>query len=260
MTENNPLLTALLGLPQRAHNAADWLYRSASPTINRTNEAVNYYAGPHLSQALGRATQLGGLLSPSGGGQDALAGSAETSSGLLGGDLSRALHGSGEMGLGLLGMVPGLGMVTKAAKISDFSDVPLAKLQRALAHELGAKKTGEGRAYNEAGRRADSGDKSKYYILPDGRELRISGHGDVNAGKSHLDLVIDPSSGEASLTTNPLRGMDPKQKSFRHEFYRDNPVGTPSPDTAPYGFGEHGFGGDGEAWAAAIRKYLNGAE
>lgn len=271
-------LRALLGLPQQAQDAADWMYRSATPTMNRANEVVNYYAGPHLSRAMGNITQLGGLLSPAGGGQDALAGSAETSRGLLGGDLAQSLLGGGEMGLGLLGMVPGMGLGikaankglnfagsttpaikglgAKAAKMADFSDTPLTKLQQALARELRAAKVGEGKAYNEYGRRVESGDKSKYYKLPDGRELRISSHSDVNAGKSHLDLVIDPFSGEASLTFNSMRGLD-GTKGRTVEFARDDPkttlniAGEPIPDW-------HGFEGDGAAWTAAIRKYLRG--
>lgn len=256
MTERSPLMAALLGLPQRAQEGADWLYRQSAPMINRTNDAINYYAGPHLSQALGNVTSLGGLLSPAGGAQDALAGSAETSRGLLGGNLSRAFQGGGEMGLGLLGMVPAMGMATKAAKVADFSDLPLAKLQRALAGELGAKKVGEGKAYNEYGRRAEGGDKSKYYRLPDGREVRISSHADINGGNSHIDLVIDPSSGEATLITNPQRGMD-GSRGRRVEFSRDDPKTTlnianePIPDW-------YGFEGDGTAWTAALRKYLKG--
>lgn len=114
---DGPLARALLGLSQRAREATDWTYRTISPVADSLNGAVNYYAGPHLSQAMGHVTQLAGLLSPAGGGKDALAGSAETSRGLLGGDLLQTLHGGGEMGLGLLGMVPGLGMATKWPKV-----------------------------------------------------------------------------------------------------------------------------------------------
>jgi len=256
---DNPLLRALLGFPQQAQQGADWLYSEIGPTVDRINRLANYYMGPHLSQAAGNVTSLAGLLSPAGGGQDALSGSAEASRGLLGGNLAQTLHGGGEMGLGLLGMVPGMAMATKATKIADFSDVPLTKIQQALARELGAKKVGEGKAYNEYGRRADGGDKSRYYQLPDGREVRISSHADVNGGNSHFDLVIDPASGEATLATNPLRGMDPRQKSHSYEFSRDNPSGINEPldpSGVSYGSTEHGYGGDASAWTEAIRKAL----
>jgi hypothetical protein len=36
----------------------NWLYNRLSPSVNKTNEAIKYYGGPHLNQALSNATGL----------------------------------------------------------------------------------------------------------------------------------------------------------------------------------------------------------
>lgn len=139
----------------------------------------------------------------------------------------------------------------KVGKALDWSEMPFSRVQTSIAKRLGAQKTGEGKAYDEAGRRAwgGGGVKSRYYRLPDNREVRISNHPDRSGSPPHIDLVID--SGEATLSHRPLAGGKSASEEFSLSLPREGMMvdGKPIPEL-------YGFADDGAAWTEAILKRL----
>lgn len=139
----------------------------------------------------------------------------------------------------------------KVGKPLDWSEMPFSRMQTSIAKRLGASKVGEGKAYNEAGRRAwgGGGIKSRYYRLPDGREMRISNHTDRSGYAPHIDLVID--NGEATLSHRPIGGGKSASEEFSLSLSPNGLLvdGKPIPEL-------YGFGDDGIAWTEAILRRL----
>lgn len=108
-------------------------------------------------------------------------------------------------------------LISRLLTAADGRDArAFTRAQSALARAAGAKKSGHGQAYDAAGRRLygneAEGFRSRYYMLPDGRELRISDHGSRYFSPS-VDLVA-PGDGRVILSVKPRIGDDPVTRTF----------------------------------------------
>ncbi len=148
------------------------------------------------------------------------------------------------------------GATTPAKAALDFSSMSLTQAAKEIAKLAGAKKTGQGKLYAEGGRRVydgPGGERSRYYRLPDGRELRISNHADVSGSPANLDLVLDPEYGQATVKHyKPGTSTKTIEPSW---FERDQDAVSKNIHGEPIA-GESVFNGDGAAWSAALLQRL----
>lgn len=122
----------------------------------------------------------------------------------------------------------------------------LGQIANAIAQRFGAKKTGQGME-------SRGGNRSRYYTLPDGRELRVSdhefprGHGN---GTAHVDVVINVDDQSVDVKQNQLDqlGIVRDEISYRSLNLRGQNIG-----------GLEGFDYDVAAWEAAITDALSQA-
>lgn len=121
----------------------------------------------------------------------------------------------------------------------DYTEMSLSRVATHLARKVGAKKEGQGFAYGRENNR------SRYYRLPNGDQLRISDHTALIGSLSRnvaIDVVIDE--GAAAITDRRADreiGLDCNAPAgCQADIY-----GNPMPDY-------RGFGWDGAAWTDAV--------